>query len=115
MADYTQIKVSVDPAVASRFKAHCRDSGLSMASELSRLMSICSKSSANPALLPIGTRRQRRNALGAVILALRRIRDTEADYCSNIPDNLQSGPAFEASEASVDALDSAIDILSDAF
>jgi hypothetical protein len=115
MADYSQIKVSVDPAVASHFKAYCRNSGLSMAGELSRLMSACSKSSANPALLPIGTRRQRRNALTAVILALQRIRDAETAYCSNIPDNLRSGSAFEASEASLDALDAAIDVLSDAF
>jgi hypothetical protein len=115
MADYSQIKVSVDPAVASRFKAYCRDSGLSMAGELSRLMSACSKSSANPAFLPIDTRRQRRNALIAVILALQRIRDAEAAYCSNIPDNLRSAPAFDASESSIDALDAAIDCLSDAF
>jgi hypothetical protein len=114
MTKYSQIKVSVDPDVASCFRAYCRDSGLSLAGELSRLMSSCSKSSANPAILPIASRRQRRNAVNAILLALRRIRDAEDAYRSNIPENLQSGPAFEASEVSVDALSDAIDILSDA-
>lgn len=86
-----------------------------MASEMSRLMSACSKASANPALLPIDTRRRRRNALKAVTLTLQRIRDAEAAYCANIPENLQSGPAFEDSESSVDALDAAIDLLSDVY
>jgi hypothetical protein len=78
-------------------------------------MAGCVKSAADPSPLPTVTRGARRKAVNAVICTLRRICDAEAAYLENIPENLRSGPACEASEQSVEALDEAIDILIGAF
>jgi antitoxin component of RelBE/YafQ-DinJ toxin-antitoxin module len=116
MAEHTQVKVSVDSDVASAFKAYCKDSGLTITGELSRFMASCVKSAAaDPSPLKTGTRGARRKAVNAVICTLRRICDAEAAYLDNIPENLRSGAACEASDLSVEALGEAIDILTEAF
>ena len=115
MTEYTQVKVSVPSGLASAFKAYCGDAGLTMKGELSRFMALCVKSTADPSPLPTMTRGARRKAVSAVVCTLRRICDAEAAYLDNIPENLRSGPACEASERSVEALDEAMDILTEAF
>jgi hypothetical protein len=115
MTEYTQVKVSVSPDLASAFKAYCRNSGFTVTGELSRFMAGCTGFAADPSPLSTATRGARRKATDAVVRTLRRICDAEAAYLDNIPENLRSGPACEASEQSVEALTEAVDILTEAF
>jgi hypothetical protein len=107
---YTQIKVSVQPEIAAKFKAKCQAKGISMASEISRFMSgenkkpdICS------------TRQRRRKALVSLIAQLEEICGAEKQYWDNIPINLQNGPAYEAAEQAVSAMEEALELLYHAY
>ena len=61
------------------------------------------------------TRRKRRRLIDSIISHLVAIKDHEASYLANIPDNLQSGPAYESAELAIDNLDQAIDLLRDVY
>jgi hypothetical protein len=107
---YTQIKVSVQPEIATKFKAKCQTKGVSMASEISRFMSgenkkpdICS------------TRQRRRKALVSVITQLEEIFYAEKQYWDNIPINLQNAPAYEAAEQAATAMEEALGLLYQAY
>jgi len=107
---YTQIKVSVQPETAAKFKAKCQTKGVSMASEISRFMNgenkkpdICS------------TRQRRQKALVSVIVQLEKICDAEKDYWDNIPINLQNGERYEAAEQAYTAMEEALSLLHQAY
>jgi len=107
---YTQIKVSVQPEIAAKFKAKCQTKGVSMASEISRFMSgenkkpdICS------------TRQRRRRALVSIITQLEEIFYAEKQYWDNIPINLQNAPAYEAAEQAATAMEEALELLYQAY
>jgi len=109
-AHYTQVKVSVGPEIAAEFKKKCQAKGVSMASEISRFMS-----GENKKADPCGTRRRRRKALSLAIAQLEEIREAEKQYWDNIPINLQNGPAYEAAEQAVSALEEAVELLYHAY
>jgi len=109
---YKQLKVSVDPAVASDFKRACANSGVSMASKLTELMSGFSKTASKRKPVPdYSTRRKRRAAVVVIIKQLELIRDAEQDYQDRIPENLQGSIVFERADELVSMLDEAIDLM----
>lgn len=116
MPVYTQVKVSVPPDTAERYKSACKRGGVSMAADIAAHMAkqtgkferLAEKRSAD-------TRRKRREQLLKIIADLENILYGEETYKDNIPENLQSGPAFEAAEAAVEKLDAALELLRDAY
>ena len=115
-----QLKISVEPDLAESFKTACLNAGVSMVSEISEFMAektnalvkLATKSAKQDGY---ETRRKRRRHLGSIILQLEAIKDFEDDYRSNIPENLQTGPAYENAEQAVDNLEQAIDLLKDTY
>lgn len=112
-AKYTQVKVSVDPSIASAFKGACAASNVSMASVLTQFMagyanSTMAKKKPQP---DYSTKRQRRAAIQKISLQLEQIRSCEEDYRDRIPENLQGSAAYESAEEFVSFLDEAIDAL----
>jgi len=117
---YKQLKVSVDSGLAEAFKAACLNAGVSMATEISdflaaRTDALAGQSAKVAKQASYDTRRKRRQHVGSIILNLETIRDYEDAYRANIPDNLQSGPAYENAELAVDNLEQAIELLKDAY
>jgi hypothetical protein len=115
--NYVQIKISISPDIAAAFKAKCAASGVSVTSELTRIMGgkPISNRIQKPAVDMYRTRRLRRNGLVLLIAHLGAIRDAERDYLDAIPANLETAPMHEAAEQTVSALDDALDSLCDAF
>jgi len=111
-SEYTQVKVSVDSHIAAAFKASCLKSDVSMTSVLSQYMSkysdVSCKSGSAGAL---STKRQRRAAIGKVILQLENILSSEESYRDRIPDNLQSSSVFDSAELWVSVLEETIESL----
>ena len=109
----TQVKVSVDPEIASAFKKACAAAKVSMAAELSRFMDDYANGSVKRKAAPnYSTRRSRRTVIKAMLKELEQIRVCEERVRDNTPDNLQYSSAYEATEATISALDEAIDALS---
>jgi hypothetical protein len=103
---YTQVKVSVQPEIAAKFKEKCQAKGVSMASEISRFMS-----GENKKADISSTRQRRRKALVSVILQLEEICDAEKEYWDNIPINMQNGERYEAAEQAYNAMEEALGLL----
>ena len=112
-AHYTQIKVSVQPEIAGRFKAKCQTKGVSMASEISRFMSGENKRDKPKDIS--STRPKRRKALVDVITQLEEIYYAEKDYWDNIPINMQNGERYLAAEQAATAMEEAIAALYHAY
>ena len=115
--NYTQLKVSLKPDIATIFKAVCVKNDVSMTSVISQLISqycgiAIKKGNYSPDL---STKRQRRAAVRNTIFLLERIRDNEEQYRDNIPGNLQASAGFESAESSISALDEVIDLLESAY
>lgn len=115
MVGNVQIKAYVPRDTTAAFKSLCKGMGVTVSSEISRLMASRLASAPEPTSLHIKTRGDRRKAVRAIIAVLQLICDKESDYLDNIPENLQSAPAFEASELSLEQLATAIDALSEAY
>jgi hypothetical protein len=58
---------------------------------------------------------RRRDATSRIVDELREIAEAEENYKDNIPENLQSGPAYEAAESALYALEEAISLLEEAY
>ena len=117
---YKQLKISVEPDLALSFKAACMNAGVSMASELSALMVTrigdMAKLASKPAkLVGYESRPNRRHHVNQIIIQLEAIRSYEDAYLARIPENLQSGQAYENAEESIDILDQVIDMLKEAY
>jgi hypothetical protein len=113
-----QVKVWVDPLLAEAFKAVCLASGVSMASELSTFMSWRTEilqHSLDKYLSRSKSRGGRRKEVALIISRLEKICNDEEAYQSKIPENLQSGPAYEAAEQSLDSIEQAIELLREAY
>lgn len=63
----------------------------------------------------VSTRGKRKKAMSLVIRLLEKICYGEERFQFNIPLNLQSGPAYEAAEISIDIMIDAISVLRDAY
>jgi len=113
-ANYAQVKVSVDPGIASAFKAACASNGTSMAGELSRFMAgyVTEGKKRNP--VPSGdmsTRRKRRSGVVDIISRMEIIRDAESRSHDNVPESLRGTDAYGDTEEIISMLDEAIDLL----
>jgi len=113
-----QLKILVDARLASAFKAACRDSGVSMAKELSGYMAkyvgMAEKTQPQGAVRT-ATRRDRRTLMRSIVPILAAIRDAEEAYLGNIPENLGGGPAYEDAERAVSTMDEAISLLDEVY
>ena len=119
-AKYKQLKVSLNPEIVSAFKNACAAAGVSMASEMSSFMSYRTgilKASADKEIKKnsLDARGKRRHQVKLIIDRLEAIKSYEEAYQNNIPDNLQSGQAFENSGQSIELLEQAIDLLLEAY
>ena len=113
-AKRTQVKVSVDPAIAAAFKEACAASKVSMAAELSRFMADYANALVKRKAAPnYSTRRHRRTSAKAMLKELWAMRACEERVRDNCPENLQGSDAYEATEEAISALDAAIEALSE--
>jgi hypothetical protein len=112
-ANCVQVNVAVPPGIAATFKARCLAEGVSIASELTRLMSghYGSVVVKNIPDFSVQTRPKRRKSLAKVIAITEVILDAEQEYLHNIPDNLSGSIRYEAASQAVSALEEALDIL----
>ena len=114
-----QLKILVDVHLASAFNAACKESGVSMTKELSgymaRFVGAAEKRPLQAKLFRIATRRDRRGAMRNIVSILVAVRDAEKAYLDAIPENLCSGPAYEAAEIAVCTMDEAIALLDEAY
>jgi len=108
----TQVKVSVDPQIASAFKQACAATNISMAAELTRFMADYSGNSVKrKAASAYSTRRQRRTAIRKIIKDLEQMKSFEERVRDNTPENLQASYAYEATEDAVVSLEDALEAL----
>jgi hypothetical protein len=115
---FKQVKVSIDPIIATAFKAACEKTGRSMAGMLSRFMaeySNAAKKSKPAAVDTMSTRRKRRKSVSALIFQMEQIRDAEILYQSNIPENLRNSSRYEDAEQSISVMDEVIELLSEIY
>ncbi len=117
-ANYTQLKVAVDPDIAAAFKAVCQAGNVSMASELTTFMaSRCGsppdhrKARKDPAT----SRGGRRKMITALIRQLEQIRDAECNYRDAIPANLCGSQRYEDAEQSINTMEEALEALYEAY
>jgi hypothetical protein len=112
-AKLTQLKVSVDPAIASAFKAACMSSNVSMVAELSQFMLDYAKCEVKHKAAPdYSTRRKRRVIVKRILHELEEIKLAEECLISNAPENLQEAPIYETAHDYISALEESIDQLS---
>jgi len=120
MVPCKQVKISVPIELAESFKSACEMANVSMAAELSKFMAdqtglLCDLATKHASKNSIDTRNRRRRQLNILIPQLENIRDKEEAYMLRIPENLQSGSAYEAAELTIDTLDQAIELLKEAY
>ena len=115
--NYVQMKISIAPGIAAAFKAKCAASGVSVTSELTRLMGgkSANRRIQKPNADMYRTRRLRRSSLEVLIEHIEAMRDAEQYYLDAMPDNLGTSPMHDAAEEIVSALDDALDSLYGAF
>ena len=113
---YTQIKVSVNPELASAFKMKCAASGAFITSVLTMFMAGYSRRTAvrKPQAV-YDTRRQRRQCVKRILLQLKAIKDAEEAFKENIPDNLRGAHHNENADIAIEAIDEAIGLLESAY
>lgn len=114
-----QLKILVDTQLASAFKAACKESGVSMAKELTGYMEgragVAKMTPSPKGAIRVVTRKDRRGAMRSIVAALAAIRDAEEAFMESIPENLKNGPAYESAESAVCMIDEAIALLDGAF
>jgi len=111
-AKHTQVKVSVDPQVASAFKKACAAADVSMAAVLSRFMADFSDGIVKAKPVPdYSTRRKRRAAVKHIISELGRLRAAEGRLLDSAPENLQDAPIYETADQYMSIFDDVIDQL----
>jgi hypothetical protein len=116
--NYTQVKVSIDPVIASAFKDACAVQGKSLASVLSKFMADYGKTIPKKNLLApknFDTRKKRRAATKKIVAQLEEVLSEEERYFGSVPDNLHGSKWHEASGSSISTLQDAIDVILDIY
>ena len=109
---YKQLKVSVDPVIASAFREACAASNTSMTANLSQFMADYSSTTVARKPLPdYSTRRKRRSAIQAIVEQLELIKDSEEEYRDRIPENLQGSSVYDRADELVSTLEEVIDLI----
>ncbi len=119
-AHYTQVKISVAPEIAASFKDKCRADGVSMTAVLAKVMQETVSGSANATkkarqVNPYATRKLRRKALMDLFEQVSGICSAERSYMDNIPENLRGSCFYDDAENTVNALEDALEALSQAY
>jgi hypothetical protein len=111
--NYKQVKVSIDPEIASAFKSACEAAGVSMAGELSRFMEeYCGLSrKRSTVMLDVSTRSKRRKVVAEALSNMEMVRDAESACHDNVPENLRGAAAYEVAEEIISTMDEVIDLL----
>ena len=108
----TQVKVSVDPQIASAFKQACAASNISMAAELARFMADYSNSLVKHKAVPdYTTRRKRRAVVKRIISELGQLKAAEERLLDSAPENLQGSQVYETADEYISIYDDVIDQL----
>jgi hypothetical protein len=116
MAKNRQLKISVEPELADRFKLACTTDGVSMASEITKFMERrAGEKYAGPDRVRLTTRRHRRKAVREVISLLNKTAQAEEAYRDNIPENLQGSAAYESADAALSNIEDAVSVLEGVF
>jgi hypothetical protein len=116
LAGYSQVKVSVKTEIAEPYKAACKKSGVSMASDLTEYMAKRSGKLEQAARRRSAcTRGRRRQRLFKLADELEAILAEESAYRDKIPENLTGGMAYEAAESTIELLEEALELLHNAF
>jgi hypothetical protein len=111
-ANYTQLKVHVDPVLASGFKADCAASGVSIASVLKEFMAdYINESKTRKPVLEYSNRRKRRSAILWIVRQLELVKAGEEKLMNNTPENLHNSVNYEMTAECIDSLVEAIEIL----
>jgi hypothetical protein len=114
---YTQLKFSVPPETAISFKAKCMSSGVSMTSEIIRLINGGNSVShlEKPETLSVDTRRKRRKVVNRTAIQIEAVMDAERQYMENMPANLQSSRMYETAEQILTTLEEALSLLHETY
>lgn len=119
-ANYDQVKISINPVVASSFRAACAAAGVSIASVLSQFMveytateviQHAQHASKKTLAISLSTRKKRSSTVRKLIYQLEQVREAEEQSMENIPENLRSAGPFEEAEERIHLMDEAIEIL----
>jgi hypothetical protein len=111
---YTQVKVSVNPAIAAAFKSKCETAGVSMACVLSRFMDEYGSTPVKcrqPVREDAQTRKKRRSMIDYIIKLMMMIKAGEENLRDNMPENLRNSDGYELAEESISNADEIIDML----
>ena len=116
-ANYKQLNLSVNPELSEAFRLACEQNGKSMRKVLTEFMA----SYAATPLAPEKPKKEhsgrgyRRKAVKSIVSQLTVIRDSEDAFKENIPENLRNSTRYTDAEQTVDLLDEALELLSEAF
>jgi len=111
-AKHTQVKVSVEPGIASAFKETCAATNVSMAAVLGEFMASYAKCPVKlKTELDFSTRRRRRAVVKGIIGQLELLKTWEETVLDNTPENLQGSDAYGVTEEAIASLEEAIDAL----
>ena len=115
--NYKQLNLSVNPDLSEAFRAACEQSENSMRKVLTEFMASYAATPPAPKMSNEGYNRRgdRRKAVKSIVSQLIVIRDAEEQYKDNIPENLRNSSRYEAAEQTVEILEEAIELLSEAF
>ena len=116
-ANYVQVKIHADPAIATVFKATCQKSGVSMAYALTQFMVEYNGARRRETAVvdDVSTRGKRRKIVTSLAQRLENVRDAEETYMSNIPENLQGSSRYHDAQQSVETLDEVIELLGEIY
>jgi len=117
---YALLKAYVSHETAAAFKTRCREDGVSVSGMIGAMiighLADGQKPKENKSVsFAVKTRAMRRKAVKAVVGIIEAVLDAEAGYMDNIPPNLQSSQPHDAAQQAVEALEEALDILSEAY
>jgi len=115
---YMQVKVYVEPDVATGFKRKCQSAGVSMASVVSQFMEDYSKTAVKRKPPPVedgSTKKKRRQLIDRAARLVEIARDGEESAKDNTPENLKGTDRYMESEESISKMDEIIDLLGDVY
>jgi hypothetical protein len=116
-ANYAQIKISIKPDLAAKFKALCIADKTTVTAELSKFMAnrcdVADRERRRKDLLT--TRGGRRKLMALKCQEIEMILNYESEYHSRIPENLQGSVNYEMSEQCIEDIEEALVILERAY
>ena len=116
-ANYKQLNLSVNPELYKAFQLACKQNGSSMRRAITEFMSSYAEAPAaiKKTAKVRNDRNHRRKAVKIIIGQLTNIQENEEAYKNNIPENLQSSSRYAAAEQAIEAMETAIELLNEAF